>query len=85
MVLPICFAFLMVSTCYLFNKDTTAVVISEMVSFWCIFQVARGGHSATLVGSRLIIFGGEDSSRRLLNDLYALDLEKMTWDVLETT
>lgn len=47
--------------------------------------VARGGHSATLVGSRLIIFGGEDSSRRLLNDLYALDLEKMTWDVLETT
>ncbi|XP_048231831.1 acyl-CoA-binding domain-containing protein 4 [Ricinus communis] len=47
--------------------------------------VARGGHSATLVGSRLIVFGGEDGSRRLLNDLYALDLEKMTWDVLETT
>ncbi|KDP45074.1 hypothetical protein JCGZ_01574 [Jatropha curcas] len=47
--------------------------------------VARGGHSATLVGSRLIIFGGEDSGRRLLNDVYVLDLEKMTWDALETT
>ncbi|WCJ19227.1 Acyl-CoA-binding domain-containing protein 4 [Euphorbia peplus] len=47
--------------------------------------VSRGGHSATLFGSRLIIFGGEDGGRRLLNDVYVLDLEKMTWDVLETT
>ncbi|XP_030489381.2 acyl-CoA-binding domain-containing protein 4 [Cannabis sativa] len=47
--------------------------------------VARSGQSTTLVGSRVIMFGGEDRSRRLLNDVYVLDLETMTWDVLETT
>ncbi|CAL2240135.1 unnamed protein product [Prunus armeniaca] len=45
--------------------------------------VARGGHSTTLVGSRLIMFGGEDRSRRLWNDVNILDLETMTWDVVE--
>ncbi|KAM0931976.1 putative galactose oxidase/kelch, beta-propeller, kelch-type beta propeller [Dioscorea sansibarensis] len=44
---------------------------------------ARGGQSVTLVGSRVIMFGGEDRKRRLLNDLYILDLETMFWDVLE--
>ncbi|KAJ0967241.1 hypothetical protein J5N97_024158 [Dioscorea zingiberensis] len=44
---------------------------------------ARGGQSATLVGSRVIMFGGEDRRRRLLNDLYILDLETMTWDLAE--
>ncbi|KAJ6428883.1 hypothetical protein OIU84_020519 [Salix udensis] len=46
--------------------------------------VSRGGHSVTLVGSRLIIFGGEDRNRKLLNNVYALDLETMTWDVIAT-
>jgi hypothetical protein len=46
--------------------------------------VPRGGHSVTLVGSRLIIFGGEDRNRKLLNNVYALDLETMTWDVVVT-
>ncbi|KAK9283103.1 hypothetical protein L1049_011334 [Liquidambar formosana] len=45
--------------------------------------IARGGQSVTLVGSRLIMFGGEDISRRLLNDICILDLETMTWDVVE--
>ncbi|PQM41902.1 acyl-CoA-binding domain-containing protein 4 isoform X1 [Prunus yedoensis var. nudiflora] len=45
--------------------------------------VARGGQSTTLVGSRLIMFGGEDRSRRLWNDVNILDLETMTWDVVE--
>ncbi|XP_038711615.1 acyl-CoA-binding domain-containing protein 4-like isoform X2 [Tripterygium wilfordii] len=44
---------------------------------------ARGGHSVTLFGSRLIVFGGEDRSRRLMNDVHVLDLETMTWDVVE--
>lgn len=44
--------------------------------------MSRGGHSVTLVGSRLIIFGGEDRNRKLLNNVYALDLETMTWDVV---
>lgn len=39
----------------------------------------------TLVGSRLIIFGGEDRSRKLLNDVHVLDLETMTWEAVETT
>uniref|UniRef100_A0A5B7ANG1 Putative acyl-CoA-binding domain-containing protein 4 n=1 Tax=Davidia involucrata TaxID=16924 RepID=A0A5B7ANG1_DAVIN len=47
--------------------------------------VARGGQSVTLVGSRLLMFGGEDKHRRLLNDVHVLDLETMAWDVLETT
>ncbi|KAH7547823.1 hypothetical protein ACOSQ2_033288 [Xanthoceras sorbifolium] len=45
--------------------------------------VARGGHSVTVAGSRLIIFGGEDRGRKLLNDVHVLDLETMTWDVIE--
>ncbi|XP_062156918.1 acyl-CoA-binding domain-containing protein 4 [Alnus glutinosa] len=45
--------------------------------------VARGGHSATLIGSRVIVFGGEDRSRRLLNDAHVLDLETMTWSLVE--
>ncbi|XP_022134025.1 acyl-CoA-binding domain-containing protein 4 [Momordica charantia] len=45
---------------------------------------ARAGHSATLFGSKIIMFGGEDESRSLLNDIYVLDLETWTWDVLET-
>ncbi|XP_050210361.1 acyl-CoA-binding domain-containing protein 4 [Mercurialis annua] len=74
------------------SSDTMIVRFIDLESYHCGVMetsgkapVARGGHSATLVGSRLIIFGGEDSSRRLLNDLYILDLETMTWEVIETT
>ncbi|GMI65357.1 acyl-CoA binding protein 4 [Hibiscus trionum] len=42
--------------------------------------VSRGGQSVTLVGSTLVIFGGQDANRTLLNDLHILDLETMTWD-----
>ncbi|CAI9091209.1 OLC1v1026171C1 [Oldenlandia corymbosa var. corymbosa] len=47
--------------------------------------VARGGQSITLVGSKLLMFGGEDRQRRLLNDVQILDLETMTWSSFETT
>ncbi|CAL5209047.1 unnamed protein product [Lathyrus oleraceus] len=47
--------------------------------------VPRVGQSATLVGSRVILFGGEDRSRKLLNDVHVLDLESMTWDILKTS
>jgi len=43
------------------------------------------GQSATLVGSRVILFGGEDMSRKLLNDVHVLDLESMNWEMIETT
>ncbi|KAK9064056.1 hypothetical protein SSX86_017928 [Deinandra increscens subsp. villosa] len=46
--------------------------------------VARGGQSVTLVGSKVIMFGGEDKHRRLLNDVNVLDLETMIWSVAET-
>ncbi|KAI3734676.1 hypothetical protein L6452_14151 [Arctium lappa] len=46
--------------------------------------VARGGQSVSLVGSKLIMFGGEDRHRRLLNDVNVLDLETMIWNVAET-
>lgn len=45
--------------------------------------IARGGQSVTLVGSNLVMFGGEDTKRRLLNDLNILDLDTMTWDAVE--
>lgn len=47
--------------------------------------VARGGQSVSLIGSKLIMFGGEDKNRRLLNDVNVLDLETMIWNVAETT
>ncbi|KAK1421215.1 hypothetical protein QVD17_23390 [Tagetes erecta] len=46
--------------------------------------VARGGQSVSLVGSKLIMFGGEDKHRRLTNDVHVLDLETMTWNIAET-
>ena len=38
-----------------------------------------------MIGSRLIIFGGEDRSRYLPNDVHILDLDTMTWVVVEAT
>ncbi|PON59900.1 Serine/threonine protein phosphatase [Parasponia andersonii] len=45
--------------------------------------VSRGGQSVTLVGTNLVIFGGQDAKRTLLNDLHILDLETMTWDEID--
>lgn len=36
------------------------------------------------MGTRLLIFGGEDTRRRLLNDLHILDLSTMHWDLVQT-
>ncbi|TVU27646.1 hypothetical protein EJB05_19142 [Eragrostis curvula] len=46
--------------------------------------IARSGQSVSLLGSRLIMFGGEDNKRRLLNDLHILDLETMMWEEVKT-
>ncbi|WOH14348.1 hypothetical protein DCAR_0933867 [Daucus carota subsp. sativus] len=46
--------------------------------------VSRGGQSATLVGTSVVIFGGQDAKRSLLNDLHILDLETLTWDEIDT-
>ncbi|GAB2223605.1 hypothetical protein Droror1_Dr00017746 [Drosera rotundifolia] len=47
--------------------------------------VAREGQSFSLVGSKLIMFGGEDAKRKLLNDIHILDLETVSWTEVETT
>lgn len=41
--------------------------------------IARGSHTATLLGSRIYLFGGEDCFRKPLSDLWFLDLESVTW------
>ncbi|KAF3529632.1 hypothetical protein DY000_02043853 [Brassica cretica] len=46
--------------------------------------VSRGGQSVTVVGKTLVIFGGQDARRSLLNDLHVLDLETMTWDEVDS-
>ncbi|KAL5996045.1 acyl-CoA-binding domain-containing protein 4 [Asimina triloba] len=46
-------------------------------------RVSRGGQSVTLVGTSLVMFGGQDAKRSLLNDLHILDLETMTWDEID--
>ncbi|KAL8553818.1 hypothetical protein ACS0TY_002196 [Phlomoides rotata] len=46
--------------------------------------VSRGGQSVSLVGMTLVIFGGQDAKRSLLNDLHILDLETLTWDEMDT-
>lgn len=71
-------------------SDTVTVrAFDTETHMWSILKsygkapLARGGQSVTLVGSLLVMFGGEDSRRRLLNDLNILDLETMTWDAIE--
>uniref|UniRef100_A0A7C8Z2X7 ACB domain-containing protein n=1 Tax=Opuntia streptacantha TaxID=393608 RepID=A0A7C8Z2X7_OPUST len=72
------------------TKDTSETIQVRLfdlkTSTWSILKtygkppVSRGGHSVTLVGSSLVIFGGQNAKRTLLNDLHLLDLETMTWD-----
>lgn len=72
------------------SSDTVTVrAFDTEIHTWSILKsygkppLARGGQSVNLVGSTLVMFGGEDSKRHLLNDLHILDLEMMTWDAIE--
>lgn len=38
----------------------------------------RWGHTAAVIGEKLIVFGGHNGSR-MLNDLHVLDTSCMTW------
>nr|APO15848.1 ring-finger protein [Sesuvium portulacastrum] len=69
------------------SSETIQVRVFDLqTATWSILKtygkppVSRGGHSVTLVGSSLVIFGGQNANRTLLNDLHLLDLETMTWD-----
>ncbi|CAL4967722.1 unnamed protein product [Urochloa decumbens] len=79
--------------------NTRSTSSSNKVSVWLIdvetnswsavdtygkVPTARGGQSVSLFGCRLLMFGGEDNKRRLLNDLHILDLETMMWEEVKT-
>ncbi|XP_010524754.1 PREDICTED: acyl-CoA-binding domain-containing protein 4 [Tarenaya hassleriana] len=46
---------------------------------------ARSGHTVVRASSVLILFGGEDSKKRKLNDLHMFDLKSSTWLPLNCT
>ena len=55
---------------------------------WPEVPMPRGGHSATLIGTCMYIFGGYGGSgfaRRDFNDVTALDLETSEWKAVECT
>uniref|UniRef100_A0A0D9VMU9 Acyl-CoA-binding domain-containing protein n=1 Tax=Leersia perrieri TaxID=77586 RepID=A0A0D9VMU9_9ORYZ len=72
------------------SNKVSVWLINVETNSWCSVDtygkvpISRGGQSVSLVGSRLIMFGGEDSKRRLLNDLHILDLETMMWEEVKT-
>jgi hypothetical protein len=43
----------------------------------------RQGHSAVVIGDRMIIFGGQNSKQQTLNDLYSYSLSRRVWTKLE--
>lgn len=47
--------------------------------------VARSGHTVVRAGAVLILFGGEDSKGRKLNDLHMFDLKSLMWLPLHCT
>ncbi|KAG2273578.1 hypothetical protein Bca52824_056133 [Brassica carinata] len=47
--------------------------------------VSRSGHTVVRASSVLILFGGEDSKKRKLNDLHMFDLKSSTWLPLNCT
>jgi len=59
-------------------------LVLSYVSMFSFVQIARHGQSVTLVGSTLVMFGGEVSHRHLMDDLNILDLESLTWEAIET-
>ena len=76
--------FPMVASLILFlKKKKKFPICCEFFPNLSALQVSRGGQSVTLVGTTLVIFGGEDAKQTLLNDLHILDLETMTWDEID--
>lgn len=45
----------------------------------------RGSHSATVIGNKAYVFGGEGLKRKLIDELWTLDLSTMEWDKPLTT
>ncbi|XP_010485985.1 PREDICTED: acyl-CoA-binding domain-containing protein 4 isoform X1 [Camelina sativa] len=71
------------------SESIQVKVFDTHTSTWSMLKtygkppVSRGGQSVTIMGKTLVIFGGQDAKRSLLNDLHILDLETMTWDEID--
>lgn len=48
-------------------------------------QETRAGYRLVQVKSRLVMFGGEDATGRIVDDVFVFDLDKVTWQHLQTT
>ncbi|XP_042037108.1 acyl-CoA-binding domain-containing protein 6-like isoform X1 [Salvia splendens] len=74
--------------------------VSDRVSVWAFdmeaecwslieakgdIPTARSGHTVVRANSVLILFGGDDTKRRKLNDLHMFDLKSLTWLPLHCT
>jgi len=45
----------------------------------------RYGHASTVIDTKIYIFGGKGEHGLLYNDLWCLDIEQWTWELLSTT
>ncbi|XP_022979721.1 acyl-CoA-binding domain-containing protein 6-like [Cucurbita maxima] len=73
------------------NERVAVWAFDTLTECWSLMEakgdipVARSGHTVVRASSVLILFGGEDSRRRKLNDLHMFDLKSFTWLPLHCT
>ncbi|XP_023528519.1 acyl-CoA-binding domain-containing protein 4-like [Cucurbita pepo subsp. pepo] len=73
------------------NERVAVWAFDTQTECWSLMEakgdipVARSGHTVVRASSVLILFGGEDSRRRKLNDLHMFDLKSFTWLPLHCT
>lgn len=67
-----------------YTLNTSSMVWSKPVIKGTTPMPPRWGHSAIRSGSLIIIFGGH-SGAQVLNDLYILDTDSLTWRFVDTT
>ncbi|GLD91666.1 hypothetical protein PINS_up000199 [Pythium insidiosum] len=72
---------------WVFDSDLRVWEQKHAHGFWEGVPQCRGAHSATLVGSKMYIFGGYGGNgygRTDFNDLHALDLDHWRWEEIVT-
>ncbi|KAI8814668.1 hypothetical protein BJ742DRAFT_671422 [Cladochytrium replicatum] len=71
----------------LYCLDTETLQWRHLQTFWegepQVSQNPRGYHTATLIGHKVLVFGGSDG-RECFSDVRLLDLTTLTWQVLST-
>lgn len=66
-----------------YTLNTSSMVWSKPVIKGSTLMPPRWGHSAIRSGSLILVFGGH-SGAQVLNDLYILDTESLTWRLMDT-